>query len=180
MLSNMTETCDRMFSIVKCMVLLFQKKIKFKSPFFIGKGATFLFSSSYSKITFKGKTKLCRYVEIGGSGKIVAGNHLVVNAYSRIIAEKQITIGHDVLIARYVTILDHDHSIDNVLNGDFNTLESKEISIGNYVWIGDKVTILKGVHIGNKVVIGAHSVVTKDIPDNSVVIGIPAKVVRKI
>lgn len=57
---------------------------------------------------------------------------------------------------------------------------AKPVTIGNDVWIGGNVTILPGVTIGNNVVIGAGAVVTKDIPDNSLAIGVPAKVVREI
>ena len=55
---------------------------------------------------------------------------------------------------------------------------SGDISVGNDVWIGSHVVVLPGVKIGNSVVIGAHSVVTKDIPDNAVAFGSPAKVIR--
>jgi len=57
---------------------------------------------------------------------------------------------------------------------------SKEVKIGNNVLIGNGTIILKGVNIGNDVVIGAGSVVTKDIPSNSLAVGNPAKVVKKI
>ena len=57
---------------------------------------------------------------------------------------------------------------------------SKEIKIGNNVLIGNGTIILKGVNIGNDVVIGAGSVVTKDIPSNSLAVGNPARVVKKI
>ena len=56
--------------------------------------------------------------------------------------------------------------------------DSNDISVGNDVWIGSHVVVLPGVKIGNSVVIGAHSVVAKDIPDNAVAIGSPARVVR--
>ena len=56
---------------------------------------------------------------------------------------------------------------------------AKPIKIGNNVWIGGSVTILSGVTVGNNVVIGAGSVVTKDIPDNCVVAGVPAKVIKE-
>lgn len=64
-----------------------------------------------------------------------------------------------------------EHSIKNKKN-------TKPIIIGNHVWIGMRSIILKGVHIGNNVVIGAGTVVTKDIPDNCVVVGCPARIVH--
>ena len=55
-----------------------------------------------------------------------------------------------------------------------------EVTVGDNVWIGGSVTIVPGVHIGNNVVIGAGSVVTKDIPDNVVAAGNPARVIKQI
>ena len=55
-----------------------------------------------------------------------------------------------------------------------------EIVIGNNVWLGDKVTILGGVHIGDNVIIGTNSVVTKDIPANAMAAGVPARVLKQI
>ena len=58
--------------------------------------------------------------------------------------------------------------------------QGKEIRIGNDVWLGANVTVLPGVTIGNNVVIGAGAVVNKDIPDNSLAVGVPAKVIKEI
>ena len=58
--------------------------------------------------------------------------------------------------------------------------QAKSIKIGNDVWIGGNVTILPGVNIGNNVVIAAGAVVTKDVPDNCVVGGVPAKKIKDI
>lgn len=55
----------------------------------------------------------------------------------------------------------------------------RPVVIGNDVWIGTRVIIMPGVHVGNHVIIGANSVVTHDVPDYSVVAGCPAKIVRK-
>lgn len=60
------------------------------------------------------------------------------------------------------------------------TTKSKKISIGNNCWIANSVNIFGGVTIGNNVVIGANSVVTKDIPDNSLAVGNPARLVKRI
>ena len=56
----------------------------------------------------------------------------------------------------------------------------REVTVGDNVWIGGSVTIVPGVHIGNNVVIGAGSVATKDIPDNVVAAGNPARVIKQI
>jgi len=57
---------------------------------------------------------------------------------------------------------------------------TKPISIGNDVWIGGNVTIIGGVHIGNNVVVAAGAVVTKDVPDNTIVGGVPAKTISPL
>ena len=58
--------------------------------------------------------------------------------------------------------------------------KAEPVRIGNDVWIGGNVTILPGLTIGNNVVIAAGAVVTKDVPDNSLVGGIPAKLIKKL
>ena len=63
---------------------------------------------------------------------------------------------------------------------DMSRYNTKPVVIGSNVWISDKVTITKGVKICDNVVIGANSVVTKDIPSNSLAVGVPAKVIRVI
>lgn len=84
-----------------------------------------------------------------------------------------INIGDDVTLAPRVHILAHDASTKSTLG--YTRLGI--VNIGNNVFIGASSTILPGVTIGNNVVIGAGSVVNKDIPDNSIAVGNPAKVV---
>lgn len=92
-----------------------------------------------------------------------------------------LTIGNDVNITRGVTILTHGYDW-SVMQGKYNDIlgSAGAVSIGNNVFIGMNATILKGVHIGNNVIIGACSLVTKDIPDNVVVAGVPAKVIMTL
>ena len=91
-----------------------------------------------------------------------------------------ISIGDNVKISSNVVFVNHDigHA---VLNCKFNTSSfiSKRgcISIGNNVMIGTGVILMPDIRIGSNVIIGAGAIVTKDIPDNSVVVGIPAKVI---
>ena len=66
-------------------------------------------------------------------------------------------------------------------NGDhYLVTYTKPITIGNDVWIGGNVTVIGGVHIGNNVVIGAGAVVTNDVPDNTVVSGVPARKIKEL
>lgn len=100
----------------------------------------------------------------------LAGGYMSENA--SIVCENSISIGKGCAIAPGVVIRDCDsHEI-------LGSPISKPINIGEHVWIGTNAIILKGVTIGDGAVIGAGSVVTKDIPQNCVAVGNPAKVVK--
>lgn len=114
-----------------------------------------------------------------GSDVIVfAGGYLslgsgYINSDTKIRCANSITIGDDVAISHNVTILDSDfHNIEGVEN-------SAPVKIGDHVWIGTKVTILKGVSIGNGAIIAAGAVVTDNVPEKVLVAGVPAKVIRE-
>ena len=80
-----------------------------------------------------------------------------------------------------MSILDHDHAFQMTGDGlQLDGYSTAGITIGNNVWIADKVTIVKGVTIGSNVIIAANAVVTEDVPSNCVVGGIPARVLRKL
>jgi len=97
-----------------------------------------------------------------------------INRYCKIRCYKQITIGNDVAISDNVSIWDSDaHSILGRENE-----ATKPIIIGNHVWIGANVTILKGVNIGDGAIIAAGSIVNKDIPTRCLAAGCPAKVIK--
>lgn len=89
-----------------------------------------------------------------------------------------ITIGENVHITNNCKFINHDGGT-LIFRTEIPDLEiTKPITIGNNVYIGTDTFILMGVNIGNNVVIGARSLVTKDIPDNSVAAGHPAKVIK--
>lgn len=89
-----------------------------------------------------------------------------------------ITLGKNVHITNGVKFLTHDGGT-LLFRSRVPDLEiTKPIVIGNDVYIGNEVIILPGVHIGNRCIIGAGAVVSKDIPDNSVAVGVPARVIK--
>lgn len=89
-----------------------------------------------------------------------------------------ITIGDNVHITGNCKFINHDGGT-LIFRDKIPDLEiSKPIVVGNNVYIGEETMILPGAHIGNNCVIGARSVVTKDIPDNSVAAGVPARVIK--
>lgn len=145
---------------------------------YIGR-ATVLKCIGGGSIDCAGKIRMDSYSELMSLGKLSVGNSFVINSYSRIIAHDKIEIGDNVLIARFVSVLDHDHANEGNENR-FKGYNTAPIKIGHNVWLGDKVTILKGVSIGNNVTVAANSVVTKDVPDNVIVGGVPAKVLKEI
>ena len=91
----------------------------------------------------------------------------------------KVTFGDNVFVAPNCGFYTASHPLDYKTRNE--GLEyAKPIRVGNNVWIGGNVVVLGGVTIGNNVVIGAGSVVTKDIPDNSVAFGVPAKKIKDL
>lgn len=118
---------------------------------------------------------------------LVFGKNVQLNDNVHIVCEDSIKIGNNVLMASHIFISDCSHGSykgdDNDTPPDIapakRPLPSYPITIGNNVWIGEGVIVMPGVTIGDGCVIGAHSVVSKDIPANTIAIGTPAKVVKK-
>lgn len=106
-------------------------------------------------------------------GKVVLGSGYI-NSSLKLRCTGLITIGENVAISHDVTIMDSDH---HSING--MPVATAPVKIGNHVWIGTRVTILKGVEIGDGCIIAAGSVVTKSIPANSLAAGIPAKIIKR-
>ena len=110
-------------------------------------------------------------VSIGA--KTVLGQECTISAY------QHVSIGRECVIADRVMLIDFDHGVVEVdrpirLQGIYK----RDVRVGNNVWIGYGACILRGVTIGDNAIVGTSAVVTKDVPPNGVVAGIPARVVR--
>ena len=111
--------------------------------------------------------------------QISVGKRFFANFNFTVLDEAPVTIGDDCFIGPNVSIYTACHSIDPVERNSRREW-AEPVTIGDNVWIGGSVTILPGVTIGDNVTIGAGSVVTKDIPSNSVAVGNPCKVIRTL
>ncbi|MBC8392241.1 MAG: acyltransferase [Deltaproteobacteria bacterium] len=163
-------------------------KLRYRSKVF--SGASLGMVGRKTKLCVKGKDSslklgrrpiLSDHVELQSRGILQIGDNFCINRFSRIVSFKKIEIGHNVTIAQFVTILDHDHAYE-FSNGKLvlNGYSQEPIKIGSNVWIGDKVTVLKGVTIGDNVIIGANSLVNKNVPGNCLAAGNPCRVIRRL
>jgi acetyltransferase-like isoleucine patch superfamily enzyme len=116
-------------------------------------------------------------------GKLVFGKNFSLMANSQVNANRSnIEIGENVLVGPNVVIQGVNHNIDDLSQPILFAGDQKgknKIIIGNNVWIGANSVILSGVSIGDDAVVGAGSVVTKDVEPFSVVGGVPAKLIKK-
>lgn len=110
---------------------------------------------------------------------IEVGKNLFMNYNCMIIDVAKVTIGDNCMFAPNVAIYTAGHPVHPVTRNSLYEY-GVEVTIGDNVWIGGNSVVLPGVHIGSNTVIGAGSVVTKDIPDWVVAAGNPCKVIRKI
>jgi acetyltransferase-like isoleucine patch superfamily enzyme len=148
-------------------------------PFFLGRGLEL-------KIEPRGEIRFGRFVWIGDGTKIRChegvveiGDKTVMGQECTISAYQRVRIGNECVIADRAMFIDFDHGMVEVerpirLQGIYK----RDVEVGNNVWIGYGACILRGVSVGDNSVIGTNSVVTKDVPANAVVGGIPARIIR--
>lgn len=119
-------------------------------------------------------------IEIVGNGCCIEiGERCVIGHGCYLSAKEEnirLMIGNDCMLSRNVNILTSDGH--PVFQEHQRINPARDITIGHHVWLADNVTVLKGTAIGDHTVVGIHSLVTKSIPENSVAVGVPAKVVK--
>ena len=112
-------------------------------------------------------------------GDVTIGDHTRIGIHCTVIGP--VSIGNNVNLAQGITVTALNHNFEDVTRRiDEQGISTKPVVIGDDVWIGANAVILPGVTIGRHVVVAAGAVVTKDVPDNCVVAGVPAKVIKAI
>jgi acetyltransferase-like isoleucine patch superfamily enzyme len=111
--------------------------------------------------------------EVSIGAKTVMGQDCTISAF------QHVSIGRECILADRVMLIDFDHGVTEVerpvrLQGIYK----RDVRVGHNVWIGYGACVLRGVHVGENSIVGTSSVLTKDVPDNAVVAGIPARVIR--
>jgi acetyltransferase-like isoleucine patch superfamily enzyme len=111
--------------------------------------------------------------ELRIGAKTVFGQECTISAF------QHVSVGRECIIADRVMMIDFDHGMVEVERPIREQgIYKRDVNIGHNVWIGYGACLLRGVQVGNNSVIGTSSVVTADVPENAVVGGIPAKVIR--
>jgi acetyltransferase-like isoleucine patch superfamily enzyme len=149
-------------------------------------GLLFLGRRLELEIGRKGRLRFGRFAWIGDGSKIrchegaveigaktVMGQECTISAYQRV------RIGEQCVIADRAMFIDFDHGVVEVerpirLQGIYK----RDVEVGSNVWIGYGACILRGVRVGDNAIVGTNAVVTKDVPANAVVAGIPARIIR--
>ena len=165
------------------------KKWKMQFAYF-GENANIAYPSILSGIkdisigdrtSIKAYSRMENYYSLNTDIQIFIGGGSDIGYYFTILNASSVIIGEDCLIASHVLITSENHTLNPELNvsSQNQPLRAEPVIIGNGCWIGEKVCILPGVIIGKKCIIGAGSVVTKSIPDYSIAVGNPAKVIKQ-
>ena len=169
--------CSKEYSLIR---KLRGKLVSGKNRVSIGKGCVI------SNTVFSKGVTIEDYVRIMGNPKIKIGENVYINCFTMISGD--ITVEDDVLISQFVNIWGRAHRFmkkDMKIWDQYGKhgitdqgYDIKPIIIKSGAWIGPHVTIFRGVTIGEGAVIGANSVVTKNIPDYAVCFGAPAKIIK--
>lgn len=133
-----------------------------------------------TKVEFKEKSRIAYNTLLWGGGLIKIGKNTSIGSNSRIFASTEggVTIGDNVNVASHLYIIDCDHGTKAGIPLHGQPMIVKPVKIENDIWFGYHVTVLKGVTIHSGSVLGACSVVTKDVPRNAIMAGSPARIIK--
>ena len=149
-------------------------------------GPLFLGSGLELQIARRGVVEFGRFVWIGDGtkircheGRVEIGAKTVMGQECTISAYRLVRIGEQCVIADRAMFIDFDHGVVEVERPIRQQgIYMREVEVGSNVWIGYGACILRGVRVGDNSIVGTNSVVTKDVPANAVVAGIPARIIR--
>jgi len=149
-------------------------------------GLLFLGRRLELEIGRKGRVEFGRFVWIGDEtkircheGRVEIGEKTVMGQECTISAYQHVRIGEQCVIADRAMFIDFDHGVVEVERPIRRQgIYKRDVVVGSNVWVGYGACILRGVSVGDNSIVGTNSVVTKDVPANAVVAGIPARVIR--
>jgi acetyltransferase-like isoleucine patch superfamily enzyme len=118
------------------------------------------------------------YIGSGPDGHVSIGNNVFINDFSKLGAMKSLTIEDHCIFAAFIQVTDAEHGMGADQHIQYAPIRAEPVIIREGVWLGSHVVVLKGVVIGPRSVVGAHSLVNADIAGDSVAFGIPARVSR--
>jgi acetyltransferase-like isoleucine patch superfamily enzyme len=138
------------------------------------------------EIAAKGRVDFGRFVWIGDKtkircheGRVEIGDKTVMGQECTISAYQHVRIGQQCVIADRAMFIDFDHGVVEVERPIRQQgIYKRDVIVGSNVWIGYGACVLRGVSVGDNAIVGTNSVVTKDVPANAVVAGIPARIIR--
>lgn len=143
-------------------------------------GGTVIYYLKPDTVHIGRNSQLRDYAILEVGGKLEIGEGCVIGAYNWIQASGSVTLGDGVIMGPHTSLIStsHQHTDPESKVADTPLLRGS-VTVGNNVWIGAHVTVLMGVTIGDNTTIGSGSVVTRDIPANSVAFGNPCRVHRR-
>jgi acetyltransferase-like isoleucine patch superfamily enzyme len=159
--------------------LRFRGRLRTDGPAFVGPGVTF-------EIGREAVVHLGRWSWVGHGCKIRAhegevriGAKTVLGQECTISAYQHVSIGRECIVADRTMLIDFDHGMVEVERPIREQgIYKRDVRIGHNVWVGYGACFLRGVTVGDNCVVGTYAVVNRDVPDNAVVAGVPARVLR--
>jgi acetyltransferase-like isoleucine patch superfamily enzyme len=174
-----TRKYFRLFARLAWLKLRFRRRLVLDGIAFVGPGVTI-------EIGKDARVRLGRWSWIGHGTKIRAhegevriGAKTVLGQECTISSFQHVSIGRECIVADRVMLIDFDHGVVEVERPVREQgIYKRDVRVGHNVWMGYGACVLRGVRVGDNAIIGTSTVVTKDVPANAVVAGVPAKVLR--